>query len=381
MSTVAYLDYNASTPCDPRVVAAMTPYFGVVFANPTSRNHQPGREAFTALEEARRQAASVIGAQSTTEITFTSGATEANNLAIRCSFTDLSGYHVITQRTEHLSVLEPMRWLARTGAEVTVLGVGRDGLVDLEELAAALRPTTRLVSIMLANNETGVIQPIPEIAELVHHQGALLHCDAAQAVGKIPVRVLELGADMLSMSAHKFYGPKGIGCLYRGRDVKLEALIIGGGQERGLRSGTPNLPAIVGMAEAMSIAAAELDDESGRIARQRDRFEAMVLDGLDGVTINGCLDRRLPGTSNLSFARLDGQALLASLPDLAVSSGSACSTTHSEPSPVLTAMGVPRGLATSAIRFSFGRFTTDDEVETAAGRIIEEVERLRSLRT
>ncbi len=381
---VIYLDNNASTPCDPRVVEAMLPYFGAVFANPSSRNHGPGRDAFTALEEARATVARCLGARSATEIVFTSGASEGNNLALIGAASALAGRgrHLVTQATEHPSVLEPLRHLAASGWELSVIGVDGDGRVRLDELEAALRDDTVLVSLMLANNETGTIQPVREAAELAHGRGALVHCDAAQGAGKIAFDVAGLGADLLSISGHKVYGPKGVGALFvrrRTPPLKLWPVIHGGGHENGLRSGTPNVPGAVGLARALEIAGGGLAEETARIAAHRDRLEARILNSLDRCTVNGSKTHRLPGTSNLSFAGIEGNALLASLPDLAVSTGSACASSHPDASPVLRAMGVGKKLASASIRVSLGRLTTGDEIDRAAQRLIEEVVRLRAL--
>ncbi len=290
---------------------------------------------------------------------------------------------MVSQRTEHPAVLQPMALLERSGWEITLVGVDRGGRVRLDELAAAVRPDTALVALMLVNNETGTIQPVAEAARIAHDAGALILCDGAQGVGKVPVDVNALDVDLFSLSGHKFYAPKGVGALYLRRrrpPTTLAPLFLGGGHEHGLRSGTPNLPGIAGLARALDIVADELPDESRRLAALRDRLEHRLTGELDGVTVNGDIGHRVPNTSNLSFAGVDGNALLASLPDLAVSSGSACSSAHPEPSPVLTAMGVPRDLASASLRLSVGRFTTEAEVDRAAGRIIDEVRRLRGMR-
>jgi cysteine desulfurase len=382
---VIYLDYNASTPCDPRVVEAMLPYLTETFANPSSRNHRPGQDAYVALEEARSSIAHELGGRSGTEIFFTSGATEANNLAlsgIAEAHTD-RGRHIVTQNTEHPSVLEPLRHLQHRGWELTEIGVGRDGRIRLDELDAALRDDTVMVSLMLANNETGTVQPVRDAAKMAHRRGALLHCDAAQGVGKLAIDVDRLEVDFLTLSGHKLYAPKGIGGLYIRRTkppVRLPPSIRGGGHEGGLRSGTPNLAGAVALARALEIAGLEGVGESRRLAELRDRLERRVTTGIADCTINGSLEHRLPGTSNLSFAGVDGNALLASLPEVAVSTGSACTSAHAEASPVLRAMGVPAQLAKASLRLSLGRFTTKDEVDRAADRIVAEVTRLRSLK-
>jgi len=382
---VIYLDYNASTPCDPRVVEAMQPFFGLIFANPSSRNHRPGREAFSALEDARSTVARLLGARSATEIVFTSGATEANNLALIGAAKTRADRrrHLVTQTTEHPSVLEVLRALQRDGWTLTEVGVDREGRVRLDELEAALCDETALVSLMLANNETGIVQPVRKAAELAHARGALIHCDAAQGIAKIGINMAELGVDLLSLSGHKLYAPNGVGALYMRRSsppLRLAPHIHGGGHEGGVRSGTPNLPGAVALARALEIADAELGEESLRIAALRDKLEKKIVEKVDDCTVNGSTEHRLPNTSNISFPGIEGNALLASLPDLAVSSGSACTSSHPEASPVLLAMGVRPELAKASLRLSLGRFSTDDEVENAAARISEEVLRLRNLK-
>jgi len=382
---VIYLDYNASTPCDPRVVDAMLPYLTETFANPSSRNHRPGQDAYVALEKARTTVVRELGGRSGIEVVFTSGATEANNLALsgiaeaHCD----RGRHIVTQTTEHPSVLEPLRHLQHRGWELTEIGVDCDGRIRLDELDEVLRHDTVLVSLMVANNETGTVQPICEAAEMAHRRGVLLHCDAAQGVGKLAIDVDELEVDFLTLSGHKVYAPKGIGGLYIRRakpPVRLPPAIRGGGHEGGLRSGTPNLAGAVALARALEISKQELPSEGRRLAELRDHLEHRITSEIDGCTINGSKEHRLPGTSNLSFAGVDGNALLASLPDVAVSTGSACTSAHAEASPVLRAMGVPDQLAKASLRLSLGRFTTADEVNRAADRIVAEVKRLRSLK-
>jgi cysteine desulfurase len=381
-----YLDCNATTPCDPRVVEAMLPYMTETFANPTTRNHRPGRDAATALERARATVDRLLGGRAASEIVFTAGATEANNLALLGAAEALAdrGRHIISQRTEHASVLEPLAALERRGWEISLVGVDRHGRARLEELEAALRDDTVLVSLMFANNETGTIQPVAGAAAIAHERGALMHCDAAQAIGKVSVDLRELDVDLLTLSAHKFYGPKGVGALWlrhRRPPIRLSAVIHGGGQEGGLRSGTPNVPGAVGMARAMELVTDEGDAKRHRIAALRDRLEGAILGTVDGSSRNGDAGDRLPNTSNLSFAGVEVNALLASLPDLAVNTGSACASAHPEASPVLLAMGIPEELAGSSLRLSLGRFTTEDEVDRAAARIIEEVTRLRDMPT
>jgi cysteine desulfurase len=384
-SDVIYLDYNASTPCDARVVEAMQPYFASTYGNPSSRTHRPGRDAFRALEDARSSVASFLGARSATEIVFTSGATEANNLALIGAARARAGQgrHLVTQATEHPSVLEVLRALRGDGWTLTEVGVDREGRVRLDELETALRDDTTLVSLMLANNETGTVQSVREAADMARARGALVHCDAAQGIAKIDVNVVELGIDLLSLSGHKLYAPKGIGALYVRRanpPLKLTPLIHGGGHEGGMRSGTPNLPGAVALARALEIARAERAEERPRIAALRDALENTIVRNVDDCRVNGSREHRLPNTSNISFPGIEGNALLASLPDLAVSSGSACTSSRPEASPVLLAMGIRPELAKASLRLSLGRFSTDAEIERAADRITSEVRRLRKLR-
>jgi len=381
---VIYLDHNATTPCDPRVVEAMLPFMTESYANSTTRNHRPGREAASELERARATLDRLLGGSAASEVVFTAGATEGNNIALMGAAEALAdrGRHIVSQRTEHASVLEPLAALAKRGWEITLVGVDAVGRVDLDELERALRDDTVLVSLMLANNETGTIQPLAETTGFARSRGVLVHCDAAQAIGKIPVNVAELGVDLLTASAHKFYGPKGVGALWvrhRRPPIRIAPIIFGGGQEGGLRSGTPNLPGAVGMARAMEIAVQEGDGERVRLAALRDRLESSIRDGLDGSWQNGDADNRLPNTSNLSIAGIDVNALLASLPDLALNTGSACTSAHPEPSPVLRAMGVSDELAGASLRLSLGRSTSEEDVDRAAARIIEEVIRLRDM--
>ncbi len=385
MDDFIYLDHNASTPCDPRVVQAMLPYFSSRFGNPSSRGHRAGRDSFQALEAARGAVATALGAASATEVVFTSGATEACNLAIKGAALapGARGRHLVTQATEHKAVLETLASLAGQGFDVTVLPVDCHGLVEPAAVAAALRRDTALVSLMLANNETGTVQPVAETAAVVRTHGALLHCDAAQGPGKLPLDVDALDVDLLSISAHKFGGPKGVGALYRRRHqppLALRPLLDGGGQEGGLRSGTPNLPGAVGMARAAELAVADLDAATTRLAVLRDRLAAAIFHELDGVTRNGHAERCLPNTLNLSFAGVDGNALRASLPDLAVSSGSACTSASPDASYVLRAMGVSGELARASLRFSLGRTTSEAEVDRAAALVVEQVRRLRRMR-
>ncbi len=381
-----YLDCNATTPCDPRVVEAMLPFMTETFANPTTRNHRPGRDAATALERARATVDRLLGGRAASEVVFTAGATEANNLGLIGAAEALvdRGRHIISQATEHASILEPLAALEQRGWEITLIGVDEKGRIDLEEFAAALRNDTALCSLMFANNETGTIQPVAEAAGLAHARGALMHCDAAQGVGKVPVDAVELEVDLLSLSAHKFYGPKGVGALWirhRRPPTQIKSVIFGGGQEGGLRSGTPNVPGAVGMALALELATNDGESDRARLAALRDRLEDSILGAVAGSSRNGDAANRLPNTTNLSISGVEVNALLASLPDLALNTGSACTSAHPEPSSVLRAMGISDELAGSSLRLSLGRTTTEAEVDRAAARIIEEVARLRDLPT
>jgi cysteine desulfurase len=381
---IIYLDHAASTPCDPRVVEAMLPWFSERFANPASRGHRAGRQAADAVATARAAVAEALGAEGTAEIVFTAGATESNTLALRGVAThgNVRRRHLVTQVTEHPSVLAPMRRLEREGFRLTVLGVAPDGRIDPQRVADAVTDDTLLVSLMLANHETGTLQPVDAVAGAARAAGALMHCDASQAVGKIPVDVGTLGVDLLTFSGHKMYGPKGVGGLWigsRARGSGLRPVLEGGGQEQGLRSGTVNVPAVVGLARALELALEAMAVESVRVAGLRDGLERTVLDGLDRAWVNGAVQARLPTTTNLTFAGVDGNALVASLPELAVSTGAACGSDRPEPSAVLRAMGIPRHLANASLRISAGRFTTTEEVEVAARRIVAEVERLRAM--
>jgi cysteine desulfurase len=376
-----YMDYNATTPVDPRVVEAMLPCMTEHFGNAASRTHAYGWAAARLVESARERLAAALGAHPE-EIIFTSGATESNNLAIKgvAQAPAHRGKHVVTCATEHKAVLDPCRALARDGVTTTVLPVDADGRVNPERFAAALTAQTLLTSVMLANNETGTFQPIREFAGACRERGVLLHCDATQAVGKIPVDVRTLGVDLLSFSAHKIYGPKGIGALYVRRarpKLPLAPLLDGGGHEQGLRSGTLNVPGVVGFARALEIAVEALDRESGRLTELRDRLEAAIRSRLAGVNVNGHPVERLPNTLNLSFEGVDGAALLVGLHEVAVASGSACTSADPKPSHVLLAMGRSKALANASIRFSMGRGTTAEEVEIVAGAVVREVSRLR----
>lgn len=381
MSDWIYLDYNATTPCDPRVVQAMLPYFSEKFGNAASRTHAYGWEANEAVETARAQVAALIGAKPS-DIYFTSGATESNNLAVRglALANRQSKRHIVTVQTEHKALLEPCLRLEREeGFEITQLPVQRDGLIDLDQLADALRPDTLLVSIMTANNETGVIQPMEQIGLICRSHHVALHTDATQSVGKMVVNVDSLNVQLMSLSAHKVYGPKGIGALYvrRKAHLRMAPLLDGGGHERGLRAGTLNVPAIVGFGHACVLAGQRLDREAERISQLRDRLRAGIFASLHGVYENGHLTRKLPNTLNLSFENVDGELLLAGLRGLAVSSGAACTSALPVPSHVLRAMGVSDTLAHASLRFSLGRWTTEDEIDRATARVVEVVRSLR----
>ncbi len=384
MKKPVYLDYHATTPVDRRVIDAMLPYFGERFGNAASRSHRFGWEAEKAVDLARRRIAALAGATAR-EIVFTSGATESNNLALKGVMEAYrsKGSHLDTMATDHKAVLDPARRLERQGCRLTVLPPEPDGLLSLDRLRAALEADTVLVSVMVANNEIGVIQPVREIGAICRERGILFHTDAAQAFGKIPVDVERDGIDMLSVSAHKLYGPKGVGALYvrrRNPRVQVAAQMDGGGHEAGMRSGTLNVPAIVGFGQACAIAAAEMASEAARLAGLRDRLRERLEADLAGVHVNGSRERRLPGNLNVSFAGVDGDALLMSMPDLALSTGSACSSATVEPSHVLRALGVGEERARGALRFGLGRWNTAEEVEYAAGRIVEAVGKLRALR-
>jgi cysteine desulfurase len=387
-----YMDNHSTTRVDPRVVEAMLPYFGEKYGNAGSTSHPFGWEAKAAVDQARETIAAAIGA-TPREIVFTSGATESNNLAIRgiAQNSRRGGDHFLSVATEHKAVLDPLAHLARGGCEITLLSVqqagsAHAGLVSVEQVAEAIRDDTALVSVMLANNEIGAIQPLAEIAAVCRERGVPLHCDATQAVGKVPVDVEQLGMDLMSFSAHKVYGPKGIGALYvrrRRPPVKLEPQIDGGGQEHGLRSGTLNAPGIVGFAKAAEIAVADLPTEMPRLAGLRSRLYAGLCERLTDISLNGpSLDLpscRLPGNLNLSFAYVDGEALLLNMRDLAVSSGSACTSANPEPSHVLRALGVDDDLVRASLRFGLGRFNTAEEVDFAIETVTETVNRLRQL--
>ena len=375
-----YLDYQATTPCDPRVVEAMLPFFTETFGNPHSRQHAFGWAAEEAVELAREQVAAIIGAEAK-EIVFTSGATESSNLAVQgvARLYKAKKDHIVTVVTEHKCVLDSCRQLEEEGISVTRLGVKPSGLIDLDELAAAIGPKTALVSVMAVNNEIGVIQPLAEIGALCRARGVFFHTDAAQAVGKMALDVNAMNIDLMSISGHKLYGPKGIGALFvrRRPRVRLQAMMLGGGQERGFRSGTLPTPLCVGLGAACALAAAEMPAETLRLASLRGR----LLDGLVGrlkhVEVNGDLDRRIPGNLNVSFGYVEGERLLAEMKDIAVAAGSACSSASTEPSYVLRALGVDAELAFASLRIGLGRTTSDAEVDYAIDHIVDAVSRLR----
>lgn len=382
MTKPIYLDYQATTPCDPRVVEKMLPYFTEHFGNPHSRSHVYGWEAEDAVEAAREKVASILKA-SPKEVIFTSGATESNNLALKgvMGFYGKEKPHLITCVTEHKCVLDTARHLEQKGYQVTYLPVQTNGLIDLDELKAAITDKTALVSIMIANNEIGVIQPIAEIGKICRERGVFFHTDAAQAVGKIPLDMDAMNIDLLSISGHKIYGPKGVGALYVRRKprVRLQALINGGGQERGMRSGTLSPALCAGLGEACALAEKEMDFEGKRQKEFADLFTSMIRDQLAEVVLNGDEKHRLAGSLNLSFAGVEGEGLMMGINNLAVSSGSACTSASLEPSYVLRALGVDEEMAHTSLRISFGRFTTEGEVKAAANKIIEEVTRLREM--
>ena len=376
-----YLDYSATTPVDPRVAQKMIPFLTEQFGNAASRSHAFGWEAEKAVEEAREHVAALLNADPK-EIIWTSGATEGNNLAIKgaANFYKGKGKHIVTMKTEHKAVLDTVRELERQGFEATYLDPEQNGLLDLEKFKAALRPDTVLASVMMVNNEIGVIQPIAEIGEICRTKGIILHCDAVQAAGKIPIDLQKLKADLLTVTAHKVYGPKGIGALYVRRKprVRIEPQIHGGGHERGLRSGTLPTHQIVGMGEAFRIAKLEMAAESERIRSLRDRLLAGFKD-LEEVYVNGDMQRRIPGNLNVSFNFVEGESLIMGIKDVAVSSGSACTSASLEPSYVLRALGRSDELAHSSIRFTIGRFTTEEEIDYAVRLLRSKIGKLREL--
>ncbi|MCA1906856.1 MAG: IscS subfamily cysteine desulfurase [Magnetospirillum sp.] len=377
-----YLDYQATTPCDPRVVEKMLPYFTEKFGNPHSRNHPYGWEAEEAVEQAREQVAAIIGADAK-EIIFTSGATESNNLAIKgvAQFYKDKKDHIVTVVTEHKCVLDTCRHLEQEGFKVTYLPVQTNGLIDLTELEAAITDKTAIVSVMGVNNEIGVIQPLAEIGALCRKKGAFFHTDCAQAVGKIELDVNAMNIDLMSISGHKIYGPKGIGALYvrRRPRVRIVPMINGGGQERGMRSGTLATPLCVGLGEACAIAQAEMGAEAERLRAMRDRLLGGLKQRLPEIYVNGDLDNRVAGNINISFAFVEGEGLMMGVKDLAVSSGSACTSASLEPSYVLRALGLDAEMAHTSLRFGIGRFTTQEDIDYAIDHTVKAVEHLRSL--
>jgi cysteine desulfurase len=377
-----YLDNHATTPLDPRVLEAMLPFLTSKFGNAASNSHSFGWEAAAAVEMARRQIAAAIGA-SPQEIVFTSGATESNNLAVKgmAEACRSKGDHIITALSEHKAILDSCKQLEKHGCRVTYLRINPDGLIDLEELKNAFTDRTVLVTIMAANNETGVLQPIEEIGQLCRERGVLFHSDAVQALGKVPLDVKRASLDLASLTAHKLYGPKGCGALYVRSDapVRPEPLLHGGGHEHGLRSGTLNVPGIVGFGKACAIAQQEMPEESCRLAGLRNRLRDRLLAALDHLVINGSMEHRLPGNLNMSFLHVEGETLLTGLNDIALSSGSACSSGKTEASHVLKALGLSDDAAGCAIRFGIGRFNTEAEIDYVAGRVIELVTNLREV--
>jgi cysteine desulfurase len=378
-----YMDNHATSQLDPRVLEAMLPYFTSKFGNAASRNHSFGWEAEQGVETAREQIARLIGATAK-ELIFTSGATESNNLAIKgiAEMYRERGNHIITQVTEHKAVLDTCKRLEKYGYRVTYLPVKADGLIDLDDLKRAMDDKTILVSIMFANNEIGVVQPIAEIGKLCHERNVIFHTDAVQAVGKIPVDVNAMNIDVLSLTAHKLYGPKGVGALYvrrRNPRVQISAQLDGGGHERGMRSGTLNVPGIVGLGAACEIAREEMASEAARLSRLRDKLKAKLESSLDYIHVNGSMEHRLPGNLNMSFVYVEGESLLMGINEIAVSSGSACTSATLEPSYVLKALGLGDDVAHSSIRFGLGRFNTEAEVDYTADKLIDIVQKLREL--
>jgi cysteine desulfurase len=378
-----YMDNHATSPLDPRVLEAMMPYLTGIFGNAASRNHSFGWEAEAAVEKAREQVAKLIGATAK-EIIFTSGATESNNLALKgiAEMYRERGNHIITQVTEHKAVLDTCKRLEKSGYRVTYLPVKADGLIDLEDLKRAFDEKTILVSIMFANNEIGVVQPVAEIGKLCRERGVLFHSDGVQAVGKIPVDVNSMNIDVLSLSGHKIYGPKGVGALYvrrRNPRVQISEQINGGGHERGMRSGTLNVPGIVGLGKACEIAREEMTAEGERLSKLRDKLKAKLEGSLDYIHVNGSMEHRLPNNLNISFVYVEGESLLMGINDVAVSSGSACTSATLEPSYVLKALGLGDDVAHSSIRFGLGRFNSEAEVDYVADKVIDIVQKLREL--
>ncbi len=383
MTRRVYLDNNATTPLDPEVLQAMMPYLTEKFGNAASRSHSFGWEANDAVEEARGQVAAVLGADPR-EIIFTSGATEGNNIAIKgvAAMYGDRGKHIITQPTEHKAVIDPCKYLEQHGYRVTLLGVDKYGRIDLDELRAAISDETILVSIMHGNNEIGTLQPIAEIGRICKEKGVFFHTDACQTFGKVPIDVREMGVDLLTLSGHKIHGPKGVGAMYVRRKnprVRPEPVLHGGGHERGMRSGTLNVPGIVGLGKAAELCQRHMDSEPARLAALRDRLRDGILSQLDQVPLNGHLTDRTPTNLNLSFAYVEGESLMMGMKDVAVSSGSACTSASLEPSYVLRALGVGDDLAHSSIRFSVGRFNTEQEMDYVVAKVVATVKRLREM--
>jgi cysteine desulfurase len=384
IKTPIYLDNHATTPVDPRVLAAMLPFFTEKFGNASSKNHPFGWEAEAAVDSAREQVAMLIGASSPREIVFTSGATESDNLAIKgvAQAYRERGNHIVTCATEHKAVLDVCKMLEKQGFKVTYLRVQTNGLVDLQRLEDSLTDKTILVSIMAANNEIGTIQPVEEIGRLTKKKGILFHTDATQAVGKIPIDVNKMAIDLLSLTAHKIYGPKGVGALYvrsANPRVKVTPMLDGGGHERGMRSGTLNVPGIVGLGIACEVGKNEMGGEAERLIGLREHLQSGLFAELEDVYLNGDPVKRLPGNLNMSFGYIDGESLMMGLKEIAVSTGSACTSASLEPSHVLKALGVEESLAHASIRFGIGRFNTAEEIEYTIGRVAEEVRRLRRI--
>ena len=383
MKLPIYLDYNATTPTDPRVVEAMMPYFTQTYGNAASRNHQFGWEAEQAVEKARDLLGETIGG-SGREIVLTSGATESNNLAILgvADFYKEKGRHIITSPIEHKAVIDPCQALEQRGYDVTFLDVDDDGCISLEQLEKSIRPDTILVSLMAGNNEIGTLNPLEEIGKITRKHGVLFHTDATQAVGKIPLDVEQMNIDLLSFTAHKMYGPKGVGALYVRRKrprVRLSPIMFGGGHERGMRSGTLNVPGIVGFAKALELCRDEMESEAERQTALRERLHQRLQAELDHIKLNGHPTQRLPNNLNVSFGYVEGESLIMGISDIAVSSGSACTSASLEPSYVLRALGVGDDLAHSSIRFGVGRFTTEEEIDYTADKMIFAVKRLRDM--
>ncbi|MFA6564688.1 MAG: aminotransferase class V-fold PLP-dependent enzyme [Verrucomicrobiia bacterium] len=381
MKLPIYLDYHATTPVDPRVLEAMLPFFSEQFGNAASRTHVFGWRAAEAVDAARSQVVALIGARSPEEIVFTSGATESDNLALKGAALASrdKGNHIVTVATEHRAVLDACKRLEQDGFRVTLLPVDKHGMISPEAVGAAITDRTILVSVMAANNEVGTLSPLAEIGRITRERGVLLHTDAAQAAGKIPLDVEALGVDLLSLTAHKLCGPKGAGALYVRRGVRLSPQMDGGGHEFGLRSGTLNVPGIVGFGKACEICRLEMAEETARVRQLRERLHAKIVEALENVFLNGHPTERLAGNLNLSFAGATAEAVMATMKDVAVSSASACTTAAVEPSHVLRAMGVKRLLTHCSIRFGLGRFTTEEEVDHAARRVAEVVREVRAM--